>query len=745
MPRNKRPKYNLTSSQRRMLRQDPTLHFYTVEASAEPGGAPVCIKHDNPYHGAAAAIADGAAHGAAAAIADGAAHASTSHGSTAGQQPDVAVSADGHTVLPTAHGPDDHEQHLAVSDAEDIAQSAAEQNSPGCVYSAHSPELPDAVRLDAAAGGSVRPVVDTEITQYIEAMRAYFRADQPPMLRVSQALPFRAAVYAMPTEWDAHASRIKWRRHCITGVARVATLDGPASFVYFCNCCTDSQVGLRLVQMFHDKPESTCGLQSARCLHARALQHMLGPDASGPNKAVESSREAGLITADCVLCEPMWAVHCVMIPSARHAPSHPDPSHPLSKNGMVPCWDVVRWCSGGGGVLGAWAHVYLVRAGFLHLWRDVESSGGRHIPDVVSVGTVHQFRNSTGDPLYQVGLFGECGGEVGLVYGGRCRCCQGQRCLHSRTVDRLPDLSDAPVHDDDLGEQVELELPVDQQSHGSREAPMHMAPSAGSPGPRRSLRSAIVRATVLPDTRQWLTCTLEALRNTCHVMYMHTTGSSLAVDGRCSWDGCISRVLTFLNNIPGASQPGVCDVLYTFTRAERGVSNMNAGCNNWCDRNLSARIVDVISAPREGFLCSAACKHAGALEYVLGVGPLQGSILRTAVTRSFPGLGVDVIMSRGMSYTPPHQDSHATVLVLASLSSKDAVMRVAVRGNAATDLRDDYNPFRCCERRCRAVCSRCWCWEIFELREQGSCVTLPAGVVHAVESHGFRVAVSYWI
>ena len=149
MPRNKRPKYNqynLTSSQRRMLRQDPTLYFYSVEASAEPGGAPVWIKRDNPYHGAAAAIADGAAH------------ASTSHGSAAGQQPDVAVSADGHTVLPTAHGPDDHEQHLAVPDAEwsakDIAQSAAEQDSPGCVYSVHNPELPNAVRLDAAARGS---------------------------------------------------------------------------------------------------------------------------------------------------------------------------------------------------------------------------------------------------------------------------------------------------------------------------------------------------------------------------------------------------------------------------------------------------------------------------------------------------------------------------------------------------------------------------------------------------------------
>ena len=63
-----------------MLREDPTLYFYSVEASAEPGGAPVWIKRDNPYHGAAAAIADGAAH------------ASTSHGSVAGQQPDVAVS-----------------------------------------------------------------------------------------------------------------------------------------------------------------------------------------------------------------------------------------------------------------------------------------------------------------------------------------------------------------------------------------------------------------------------------------------------------------------------------------------------------------------------------------------------------------------------------------------------------------------------------------------------------------------------
>ena len=294
MPPRKRPKYNLTSSQRLMLRKDPTAFFYSVEASAEPGGAPVWIKRDNPYHGAAAAIADGAAH------------ASTSHASAAGQQPDVAVSADGHTVLPTAHGPDDHEQHLAVPDqspdaewsAQDIVQSAAEQDSPGCAYSAHNPELPNAVRLDAAAGGSARPVVGTEITPYIEAMHAYFRAQQPPMLRVSQALPFRAAVYAMPTEWDAHTSKISWRRYCITGVARVATVDGPASFVYFCNCCTDSQVGLSLVQMFHDKPESTSGLQSARCLHARALQHMLGPEAAGPNEAVQSSSDAGLIAAD---------------------------------------------------------------------------------------------------------------------------------------------------------------------------------------------------------------------------------------------------------------------------------------------------------------------------------------------------------------------------------------------------------------------------------------------------------------
>ena len=128
---------------------------------------------------------------------------------------------------------------------------------------------------------------DSGDRQYIESMHAYFRAHQPPMLRVSQALPFRASVYAIaPTEWDAHTSKIRWRRYCITGVARVATVDGPASFVYFCNCCTDSQVGLSLVQMFHDKPESTSGLQSARCLHARALQHMLGPEAAGPNEAV---------------------------------------------------------------------------------------------------------------------------------------------------------------------------------------------------------------------------------------------------------------------------------------------------------------------------------------------------------------------------------------------------------------------------------------------------------------------------
>ena len=54
------------------LREDPTAIFYSVEASAEPGGAPVWIKRDNPYHGAAAAIADGAAN------------ASTSHASASG-------------------------------------------------------------------------------------------------------------------------------------------------------------------------------------------------------------------------------------------------------------------------------------------------------------------------------------------------------------------------------------------------------------------------------------------------------------------------------------------------------------------------------------------------------------------------------------------------------------------------------------------------------------------------------------
>ena len=101
---------------------------------------------------------------------------------------------------------------------------------------------------------------------------------------------------------------------------------------------------------------------------------------------------------------------------------------------------------------------------------------------------------------------------------------------------------------------------------------------------------------------------------------------------------------------------------------------MNASCNNWRDRNLSARIVEVLSASHEGFLCSVTCTHTGALEYVLGFGPLQGTLLRTAVARAYPGHGIDVIVSRGMSYTPPHQDSHTTVLVLARLNSMDSVV-----------------------------------------------------------------------
>ena len=83
------------------------------------------------------------------------------------------------------------------------------------------------------------------------------------------------------------------------------------------------------------------------------------------------------------------------------------------------------------------------------------------MPGVIVVGTVRQFLGSPGDVLYQVGLFGESGAEVGLVYRGRCQCCLGQRCLHSRTVDRLQEPSGAPEHDEELGEQLKLEPHVD--------------------------------------------------------------------------------------------------------------------------------------------------------------------------------------------------------------------------------------------------------------------------------------------
>ena len=147
------------------------------------------------------------------------------------------------------------------------------------------------------------------------------------------------------------------------------------------------------------------------------------------------------------------------------------------------------------------------------------------MPDIVRVGTVRQFLGSPGDVLYQVGLFGEDGTEVGLVYDGRCRCCAGQSCLHSRTVERVQEPSGALAHDD-------------------------------GPGPRSSLRSVMVRATVVPGTRQWLACTLHALRTTCHVLHTHTAVSSVAAEGRCSWDTCTSRLLTFLNNIPGTTRSG---------------------------------------------------------------------------------------------------------------------------------------------------------------------------------------------
>ena len=178
------------------------------------------------------------------------------------------------------------------------------------------------------------------------------------------------------------------------------------------------------------------------------------------------------------------------------------------------------------------------------------------MPDIVRVGTVRQFLGSPGDVLYQVGLFGEDGAEVGLVYDGRCRCCAGQSCLHSRTVERVQEPSGALAHDDELGEHLVLELPVDQRSHGIREILTHTAPSVGGPGPHRSLRSVMVRATVVPGTRQWLACTLHALRTTCHVLHMPTAVISGAAEGRCQWDTCTSRLLTFLNNIPGTTRSG---------------------------------------------------------------------------------------------------------------------------------------------------------------------------------------------
>ena len=104
--------------------------------------------------------------------------------------------------------------------------------------------------------------------------------------------------------------------------------------------------------MYHNIPRSTVGLQSARCLHARALQRMIGPDAAGPNEAVESSTKAGLITSEGIPWVLTWAVHCTMTPSAHFLPSHPpsppDPSHPPCKNGVLRCRDLVPvWRIGG--------------------------------------------------------------------------------------------------------------------------------------------------------------------------------------------------------------------------------------------------------------------------------------------------------------------------------------------------------------------------------------------------------------
>lgn len=102
MSSTKRPR--VTATQRRILREYSTAVLYRVVASSEPGGAPEFVSLGNPYHGAAAATADGAAH------------ASTPHECEEGHQRGMAVSADGHGVLDTAHGHNDHEHYSAVPD-----------------------------------------------------------------------------------------------------------------------------------------------------------------------------------------------------------------------------------------------------------------------------------------------------------------------------------------------------------------------------------------------------------------------------------------------------------------------------------------------------------------------------------------------------------------------------------------------------------------------------------------------------
>jgi len=211
----------VTATQRAILREYPTAVLCRVVPSSEPRRAPEFVLLGNPYHGAAAATADSAAH------------ASTPHECEAGHQPGMAVPADGHGELDTAHGHNDHEQYSVVPDqlldaemlsaAEDTAQSAAGQHSLSGACSAHIPELLNVAGVDGAAGGSAGCGVDTEITGYIETIHRYYDAQQPPMLRVSQGSPFSVAAYAMPTEWDARNKKLRWRRHCVSGVARVAT------------------------------------------------------------------------------------------------------------------------------------------------------------------------------------------------------------------------------------------------------------------------------------------------------------------------------------------------------------------------------------------------------------------------------------------------------------------------------------------------------------------------------------------